>query len=344
MNFNGLYVLTVVFVSFLNIVPLHVACRSLADSSVIKVLCEMEPKSVVAKDTLNRVALHYLIKNYASLGNDIVLKGDDLDDDKADNTLTDVECCFEIQIIEKENEPTNEDGLVALKILLDTNPKCVRVEDHRLWIPLHVACSSSSRRGMTNVIKLLLDAWPHSIFRKTSKGSDAFDCVDMSGKHHPTKDLVLHILENAKEQMQDDLLDYDDDEAASKKNYEVEFDNSDEGDAQNSPEELLISLDHGGDEDDRGEINPTLSAANESMVSSGNGSAGEMEVDKSNNTVDVNDRESIEAEISQEVNSCEGPATIVTGGKTGIDNTNHTQIETEEITIGSRTEILNWHV
>lgn len=293
----------------------------------------MEPKSVVAKDTLNRVALHYLIKNYASLGNDIVLKGDDLDEDKADKTQTDVECCFEIQIIEKENEPTNEDGLVALKILLDTNPKCVRVEDHRLWIPLHVACSSSSRRGMTNVIKLLLDAWPHSIFRKTSKGSDAFDCVDMSGKHHPTKDLVLHILENAKEQMQDDLLDYDDGEAASKKNHEVEFDNSDEGDAQNSPEELLISLDHGGDEDDPGE-----------KFRSGNGSAGEMEVDRSNNTGDVNDGESIEAEISQEVNSCEGPSTVVTDGKTGIDSTNHTQIETEEIAIGSRTEILNWYV
>jgi hypothetical protein len=236
-------------------VPLHVACRSLAHSSVIKVLCQMKPECVVEKDGLNRVALHYLIKNYTALGDDVTLCGvvdgsnseepsqnDDDNDDDSDS----------IEILEEHFEPTDEDGLVALRVLIDTNDKCIHTADHRHWIPLHVACSSSSRKGMTNVIKLLLDAWPESVLCKTSKGSDVFDCVEMSGKYHPSKELVLSILKEAKERVQYETSgnkDCSEHTTEDKRENDLDFQNNDEyhklhGVHTNS-EELLIDLDGG---------------------------------------------------------------------------------------------------
>jgi hypothetical protein len=187
-------------------VPLHVACRSLAHSSVIRVLCEMEPRCVEERDSLKRVALHYLIKNYTTLGDDL---------EKCQTTETEYlssvkersqheEDCAVIKSLEESEQQPNTDGIVALKILLETNPSCVNAADHRGWIPLHVACSSSSRKGMTNVLKLLLESWPQSVLSKTSKGSDVFDCVDLAGEFHPTRDLVLSILKEAKQRVQDD--------------------------------------------------------------------------------------------------------------------------------------------
>ncbi|KAL7478450.1 hypothetical protein ACHAW6_004215 [Cyclotella cf. meneghiniana] len=188
-------------------VPLHVACRSLAHSSVIRVLCEMEPRCVEERDSLKRVALHYLVKNYTTLGEDSEKR-----QDSEIEYLSSVEersqhednCAVRKSLEEGEQHP-NTDGIVALKILLETNPRCVHATDHRGWIPLHVACSSSSRKGMTNVLKLLLETWPESVLRKTSKGSDVFDCVNLAGEFHPTRDLVLSILKEAKQRVQDDI-------------------------------------------------------------------------------------------------------------------------------------------
>mmetsp|Transcript_2980 Transcript_2980/g.6474 ORF Transcript_2980/g.6474 Transcript_2980/m.6474 type:complete len:737 (+) Transcript_2980:258-2468(+) len=162
--------------------PLHVACRSLAESSVIRVLCEMDPKCIEERDRLKRVPLHYLIKNYCTFG-------DNDDDISLDEGMED----------ENTNkEESDEDGMNAMKILISTNPNCVRAADHRGWLPLHVACSCSSRKGMIRVMKLLLKVWPESINAKTSKDSDALECVDMAGKHHPTKDKVISLLQEVK--------------------------------------------------------------------------------------------------------------------------------------------------
>eukprot|EP00804_Cyclotella_cryptica_P020830 CCRYP_011442-RA/>CCRYP_011442-RA protein AED:0.00 eAED:0.00 QI:717/-1/1/1/-1/1/1/259/607 len=185
-------------------VPLHVACRSLAHSSVIRVLCEMEPTCVEERDTLKRVALHYLIKNYSNLGEDMekcqILMRENLSSVEESSQHEDE--CDVVKSLGESEQQTSKDGIVALKILLETNPKCVHVADHRGWIPLHVACSSSSRKGMTNVLRLLLETWPEGVLRKTSKGSDVFDCVGLAGEFHPTRDLVLSILNEAMQQVQ----------------------------------------------------------------------------------------------------------------------------------------------
>ncbi|KAL3778184.1 hypothetical protein ACHAW5_004031 [Stephanodiscus triporus] len=163
-------------------VPLHVACRCLASSGVIRVLCERDPKCVEERDDLKRVPLHYLLKNTLSLN----------DDDDNDALIDE---CTAYSIQEEEDD---EDGMIAMKILIKTNPNCVRAADHRGWLPLHVACGSSSRKGMLRVITLLLRIWPESVLMKTDRGSDALDCVDFAGKHHPTKDRVIALLQEAR--------------------------------------------------------------------------------------------------------------------------------------------------
>lgn len=168
-------------------VPLHVACRSLADSSVLAVLAELEPRAVEERDNLMRVPLHYLIKNYSTFGDD----DEEVDyecpsDDEDAGIERDGEKC-DLDNIENPNAPksaSNTDGMDGMKILVKTRPNCVRVSDHRGWIPLHVACSCSSRRGMTRVIKFLLREWPESINCKTDKDSDVFNCVGKSVISH----------------------------------------------------------------------------------------------------------------------------------------------------------------
>jgi len=168
--------------------PLHVACRSLAGSGVVRVLCEKEPGGVVERDSLRRVPLHYVIKNYTSFGgddDDSVLLEDDGDSGGDDTDSND-----------------SQDGWKALCVLIGTDPSCVKMDDHRSWLPLHVACSCSSRKGMVRVLRLLLDAHPEGVLAKTSRGSDVFDCVDMAGAVHPTRDNVVALLREAKAEVE----------------------------------------------------------------------------------------------------------------------------------------------
>lgn len=134
---------------------------------------------VLTSFSYKRVALHYLVKNYFSFGEDdgeISMDGDD----------------------STQKKVTDEDGMNVMQILIDTNSNCVRAADHRGWLPLHVACSSSARKGMIRVIRLLLAIWPESIHVKTDKENDALACVTMAGLHHPTKDRVIALLQEAK--------------------------------------------------------------------------------------------------------------------------------------------------
>jgi len=177
-------------------VPLHVACRSLAESGVIRVLCEMDPKCAEERDTLKRVPLHYLIKNYSTFGDDNDDDDDSIDEDNvADTTIDD-------NNTNGEKNNNNDDGMIALKLFIETNPACVRATDHRGWLPIHVACSCSSRKGMIRVMRVLLKAWPESVNCKTDKNSDAFACVDMAGKIHPTKDRVLALLHEVRSKIE----------------------------------------------------------------------------------------------------------------------------------------------
>jgi hypothetical protein len=124
-----------------------------------------------------------LLKNYCSFGDE-----DDEDDSRACKSTAD---CI-------QGDEIDEDGMTAMKILINTNPNCVRAADHRGWLPLHVACGSSSRKGMLRVITLLLKIWPESVLAKTDKDSDVLACVQLAGKHHPTKDRVIALLQDAK--------------------------------------------------------------------------------------------------------------------------------------------------
>ena len=45
--------------------PLYVACQSVAEASGIRVLCGWEPTCVEDRDSLKKVHLHYLVKNYS---------------------------------------------------------------------------------------------------------------------------------------------------------------------------------------------------------------------------------------------------------------------------------------
>lgn len=221
---------------------LHVACRSLADSSVIKVLTQMKPRCVMEGDSLKRVPLHYLIKNYTTFGYD--------DDDISISEGT-VEDNTETEDGSDIIDNTNQDGMVALKILLTTNRDCVYVADHRGWNPLHVACSCSSRRGMIRVMRLLLKIWPESVNTKTNKDSDVFACVDMAGKHHPTKDKVIKLLTEAKFKL---------DESASnaEENKLSGDDVSNEDDDEDEEDEISDSPPEHGVESNEGESNMHL--------------------------------------------------------------------------------------
>eukprot|EP01082_Thalassiosira_pseudonana_P008239 g7520.t1 g7520 contig24:811138-813474(-) len=207
-------------------VPLHVACRSLAKSNVIQVLCEMQPECVEARDSLKRVPLHYLIKNYTAFGDD-----DETEHGTESNAST-------------STDNPDGDGLIALRILLQANPNCVRAVDYRGWTPLHVAASSSSRKGMLNVLKLITESWPEGVLVKTSKGSDVFDCVGMAGDVHPTKDRVASLLKEARQKALDEPShndDCDDEEEASNRSDDEEkiqedvrsADSDDNADSQN---------------------------------------------------------------------------------------------------------------
>ena len=154
--------------------------------------------------SLKRIPLHYLIKNYNTFG-------EDSDDSSIDEDAVDA-------------DTNGEDGMNAMKIFIRTSPNCVRAADHRGWLPLHVACSCSSRKGMIRVMRLLLKIWPESINVKTEKDSDAFACVDMAGKHHPTKDRVISLLQEAKSKV--DRNPEDDSEGCD----EVAVENNGDGD------------------------------------------------------------------------------------------------------------------
>ena len=176
----------------------HVACRSLADSSVIRVLCEMEPHSIDARDSLKRVPLHYLIKNYTTFGNDDDdipnIEEDDEEESKESDTSSD----------DTNVNNKSEDGMTAMLFIIKSNPHCLHAADHRGWLPLHVACSCSSRKGMLRVLRLLLKVHPESINCTTDKKSDVFDCVNMAGKYHPTKEETIAILKEAKSLVEED--------------------------------------------------------------------------------------------------------------------------------------------
>lgn len=131
--------------------------------------------------------MHYLIKNYSTFGDD----SDDISIEE--DTIGNID-----DSDTNRGDRNKEDGMIALNLFVTTNPNCVRAADHRGWLPLHVTCSCSSRKGMIRVLRLLLKIWPESIGAKTDKGSDAFACVDMAGKHHPTKEKVISLLKEAK--------------------------------------------------------------------------------------------------------------------------------------------------
>jgi hypothetical protein len=175
--------------------PLHIACRSLAEASVINVLCEMEPRSVMERDKLRRVPLHYMVRNYDSFGEDEEESKDedvdeDTDDESTDESTNNQSDC--------KKEP---DGIVAFNHLVETNADCVKVADHRGWIPLHVACNTSFRHGMIRVMKILIELWPESVLAKTEKNSDVFACVDMGGTF-AMKDKVVELLKEARHKVE----------------------------------------------------------------------------------------------------------------------------------------------
>jgi hypothetical protein len=174
--------------------PLHIACRSLAEASVINVLCKMEPRSVMERDKLKRVPLHYMVRNYDSFGED------DEDEDEDEDKDTDDESVDESTNNESDckKEP---DGIVAFNHLVETNADCVKVADHRGWIPLHVACNTSFRHGMIHVMKILIELWPESVLAKTEKNSDVFACVDMGGTF-AIKDKVVELLKEARQKVE----------------------------------------------------------------------------------------------------------------------------------------------
>ena len=161
--------------------------------------------------SLKRVPLHYLLKNYCSFG----------DDDDEDDSRLDGSAAHDI-----EEDETDGDGMTAMKILIGTNPNCVRAADHRGWLPLHVACGSSSHKGMLRVIAILLMSWPESVLLTTDKDSDVMACVELAGKHHPTKARVIALLQGAKSRAScsnvgDDVMD-----VQSERSDELERDSS----------------------------------------------------------------------------------------------------------------------
>lgn len=63
------------------------------------------------------------------------------------------------------------------------------------------------------MIKFLLREWPESIHCKTDKDSDVFNCVDMVGKYHPTKELVTSILKFAQMKVAGEVAEMENTEA-----------------------------------------------------------------------------------------------------------------------------------
>jgi hypothetical protein len=147
------------------------------------------------RDKLKRVPLHYMVRNYDSFGEDETEdEAEDVDEDTEDesageSTNNQSDC---------KKEP---DGIVAFNHLVETNADCVKVADHRGWIPLHVACNTSFRHGMINVMKILIELWPESVLAKTEKNSDVFACVDMGGTF-AMKDKVVELLKEARNKVE----------------------------------------------------------------------------------------------------------------------------------------------
>jgi hypothetical protein len=147
------------------------------------------------RDKLKRVPLHYMVRNYDSFGEDE--KEDEAEDADED---TDDESAGEST--NNQNDCKKDpDGIVAFNHLVETNADCVKVADHRGWIPLHVACNTSFRHGMINVMKILIELWPESVLAKTEKNSDVFACVDMGGTF-AMKEKVVELLKDARHKVE----------------------------------------------------------------------------------------------------------------------------------------------
>ena len=82
---------------------------------------------------------------------------------------------------------------------------------------------------MVRVTRLLLDVWPESINVKTNKESDCEACVDMAGKHHPTKHIIIALLREARSKVELESLNCND-AAEEQETVSSDDEGGDEGD------------------------------------------------------------------------------------------------------------------
>lgn len=114
-------------------VPLHIACHSSASMDAIQALLLQNPSSSFNQDNLGRVPLHYALSNGST-----------------------IELVRELLI--SASEAGGQQGLIG----------CTSAVDFNGWLPLHVACHMCAS---VDTIRLLVQAFPEGVDKKTKKGS-----------------------------------------------------------------------------------------------------------------------------------------------------------------------------
>lgn len=174
--------------------PLHLACSLRPTEDIIQTLVISHPEGVKARETaFGRLPIHIACRSGASFEVIQALLLYHPDGAKKKDYMGRIPLHYAI---------SNHANRSVVALLLETFEDGTKVADEQGWIPLHVASSG----GSLDEVKMLFEAWPGSLHKKTAKGNTAI----MSANLHPNesqKKQILAFLEQGSEDKEEKVVD-----------------------------------------------------------------------------------------------------------------------------------------
>mmetsp|Transcript_73548 Transcript_73548/g.110936 ORF Transcript_73548/g.110936 Transcript_73548/m.110936 type:complete len:233 (+) Transcript_73548:78-776(+) len=173
-----------------NVLPIHEALVAGAPFDAIQSLLYAYPDSVYCKESsYKRLPLHCACRKNAILPVvELLLK------QYADASLT----ADNLGRLPLHYALSNGANDQVIELLLKYKPNSARGFDRRGWTPLHVACGVGAS---TNVIKKILECYPEAVLMRTTKGSTAKQCLNLTTA--PNKDEVKKLLRKCFSRIED---------------------------------------------------------------------------------------------------------------------------------------------
>eukprot|EP00567_Pseudictyota_dubia_P012140 CAMPEP_0197435746 /NCGR_PEP_ID=MMETSP1175-20131217/3281_1 /TAXON_ID=1003142 /ORGANISM="Triceratium dubium, Strain CCMP147" /LENGTH=239 /DNA_ID=CAMNT_0042964855 /DNA_START=239 /DNA_END=958 /DNA_ORIENTATION=+ len=145
--------------NFSSALPLHLACSLRPPEGIIQTLVVSYPQGVKSKETAyGRLPIHVACRYGASFEVIQALLLYHPDGAKEPDDMGRIPLHYAI---------SNQAHLSVIELLLETFEDSVKVADIRGWLPVHAAVT----RGSPEVVRLLVEIWPESLFKETNKGT-----------------------------------------------------------------------------------------------------------------------------------------------------------------------------